>query len=420
MGQGWLEMESIEIDDRYIEQEQLPSATATATELKEEVGAYGSMAAGVANPIKRHQCPICGVLSSSRANLRRHMLVHTKQTPLMCAICGKGILRLCSLQRHMRTVYSDERPFACTLCQSRFKLQFSLATHMKKTHGETPETEPSAVAKDIPRHQCPICGVPSSSRTNLRRHMLVHTKQRPRICAVCGKGIIRLDSLKRHMKMVHGQIPEKASRRKNSKQHQCKICLRAFTNRGRLRSHMRVHIKQERVVCITCGKSYQDNSALMNHQAVHSSEKPFKCERCTTTFKYQSTMLKHMRRFHGIGELHRCQQCSSLFTSVKRLTQHQETRCESMVATRNRKNHFCPQCGKGFVTKDKLTVHMVTHSDERPFACSEYDFTAKHRYYLTLHQRRHTGELFKCAQCDYAHPKKAELDRHSKVHANKH
>ncbi|KAH7716997.1 DNA integrity scanning protein, partial [Aphelenchoides avenae] len=343
--EGWFEMESIQLSDGFLKLEQASSDKAAAAEVKEEIGASSSEAAPVDKRVQRQRCPICGAWSS-RGNLRRHMLVHTKREPLICAVCGKGILCLSSLKTHMMLVHSDDSPFGCTLCTSRFKFQSGLTTHMKTVHGQTPENVPY----------------------------------------------------------------------KSSKQHQCTICLRAYTSKERLRSHMLVHIKQERLLCTTCGKGFRNEVALNKHLVVHSSEKQFKCELCTTTFKHRVTMMRHMCRLHGMGGVHRCEQCSSVFACAKRLTRHQETRCESIVAANNQNNHVCPQCGKDFATKEKLKAHLVIHSDERPFACSECDFTAKRRYQLRQHQRWHTGELFRCEHCDYAHPLKAEFDRHSKVH----
>lgn len=56
-------------------------------------------------------------------------------------------------------------------------------------------------------------------------------------------------------------------------QHQCKICLRAYSNRGRLKAHLLTHAGQTRALCSICGTSYRDKGALNRHLMVHTEER---------------------------------------------------------------------------------------------------------------------------------------------------
>ena len=49
------------------------------------------------------------------------------------------------------------------------------------------------------KNQCPICGKISAFPANLRKHMRVHTGDKPFICSVCGRGFSQKGSLKGHM-----------------------------------------------------------------------------------------------------------------------------------------------------------------------------------------------------------------------------
>ncbi|XP_052122649.1 zinc finger protein 70-like [Frankliniella occidentalis] len=53
--------------------------------------------------------------------------------------------------------------------------------------------------------QCSTCGVVVSSTSNLKRHFMTHTGERPYRCTVCGVTYTQSNNLKRHYMFTHGQ-----------------------------------------------------------------------------------------------------------------------------------------------------------------------------------------------------------------------
>lgn len=53
------------------------------------------------------------------------------------------------------------------------------------------------------QHQCLICSYKSYHRTTMKRHVKVHTGERPFKCAVCGKRFIQNADLKKHVVSQH-------------------------------------------------------------------------------------------------------------------------------------------------------------------------------------------------------------------------
>ena len=55
------------------------------------------------------------------------------------------------------------------------------------------------------RNQCGICLKFFRDNYKLRRHAVVHTKEKPYACRLCGKGFTQLESLRGHMTKLHQQ-----------------------------------------------------------------------------------------------------------------------------------------------------------------------------------------------------------------------
>lgn len=67
--------------------------------------------------------------------------------------------------------------------------------------------------------------------TKLRRHEVIHSKERPFVCEICASSFKMIDGLKNHMKR-HGSI---------IKNHVCNQCDHKFSSKDRLDQHMMTH-----------------------------------------------------------------------------------------------------------------------------------------------------------------------------------
>ena len=233
--------------------------------------------------------------------------------------------------------------FICSYCGKRYTARYysNYQLHLKYHNKEKP-------------YLCATCGKAFTEKSKLTVHLMSHNNERPCICEICGRGFYTRVNLRYHIQRMHKERPPKP--------YECDICDTKFVSIYNLNTHKKV---------------------------THSDERPFQCGICQKTFKTRAALeKKHIAFHHKTGPMFHCTICPKSFRLKDYLKIH-------MKRHNNERTHFCDTCGKGFYDKKSLREHFRIHSGEKPYECNYCDYRCALKGNLDKHMKTHSDDKVK-------------------------
>lgn len=291
------------------------------------------------------KCEYCDKKFSNNFNLKRHLFIHTLQTPYKCDLCDAKFSRRDKLKAHIM-IHTCEKPFTCDACGLNYRTKEKLNFHQQRSCNNDDSSDSEKYKR---KYSCDVCFKTFTLVSSLNTHMQLHTDDRV-ICNLCGKPYATEKKLKEHQLKVHYKKPNQG------KEFLCNICAKQYSTKIVLQRHILSHFGLGKIYkCKVCDKSFSQSGSLALHTKIHTGEKPYVCHICSRAFNKPSNLQRHIRVHENIRPFS-CTICGKQFSVKSSLVIH-------LRIHTGEKPYVCDVCGKKFVDRGSLTKHSKIHNN---------------------------------------------------------
>ncbi|CAG7719500.1 unnamed protein product [Allacma fusca] len=305
---------------------------------------------------------------------------------------------------------------SCPYCHAEFESEDSLEEHMEDCPNMNNEPYDSSSDQKPISNNFELSSIlsfhPTGSNTILSKQFG---------CMICPKKFRFKSQLNRHVKIHTGDRP-----------HSCDVCGGTFASRWHLSRHQMTHLVEQKVFfCDLCLTAFSRKKNFELHSKVHAKQKPFKCGECPACFKVKDELVLHMQVHAGrktvpVPGLESVPVSTPPLPKLVPLPVSLKVPNPENLSAASNNTTFDPKFFVGKMKLPKLTPSVsvsVPPKGKRgrkknpnrifAFACDVCGHTFSRNHHLQRHKLIHTGERpFRCEQCDKSFSRKERLNAH--------
>ena len=252
-------------------------------------------------------CKICGHLTNSIYNLKRHESRHHDKnntvTFIDCSTCGEKVKNTDKERRSHRYKHfprnkrkdPSTHTLSCNQCDYITDKDRYLRMHMVNYHSSN-------------QHICDLCPFQTPFETKLKIHK--HTAHILQSCDDCGFKTNIKDTMSKH------KLSHKERKGPGWKPTECRFCGYPVPTTDILLSHRKEKHASEYVFCDQCDYS----ATRVRRLKMHRKKLHYQCDVCNTNLNSKDLLDVHERDIHG--KSHKCTHCSSTFTNIENFKSH--------------------------------------------------------------------------------------------------
>ncbi|XP_067009796.2 PR domain zinc finger protein 10 [Anabrus simplex] len=334
-----------------------------------------------------------------------------------CFECNEKFVNSDELQKHLN-VHETERGEDVNIQKSRTR-RSSRSSYRRRglLHFSPKKFKPGLEKNEVRSYQCHTCNRIFPRNYSLKRHLLLHAKDKKFSCDVCGCHFTHIYNRDKHMRKHH----KIAVLNPNSKMD--------FDKKpDGTDGAVPLMSGETEWFCTHCNLTFDNPSVLNLHTLAHAAENLEETETITGLPSDFMTMYHEGEYLVESGDL-QCPQCTKVFPTKRELVEHvsehgkhQEQFRRIRIGSLNpAKPWKCELCYKAFASEDRLQRHMLVHGTEesKPLQCDVCYKRFLNNSALACHVKVHTEKkIFECPICKTIFDQILSLKEHIRVHSN--
>ncbi|SCO59681.1 zinc finger transcription factor, putative [Plasmodium berghei] len=366
-----------------------------------------------------------------------------------CNICNAVFVKGKLMQRHLKSVHSNERPYECDICFKRYKRPDHLKLHLMKHTSNRNEKKfecstchsvyltvrqlDNCKLKHLKNPNKNVTDNNQGSTTILTRKMVSSLKK----CNNINKENNMMENIsqKKNNESEENKENEKGKEvnnndendnnntdnieNKNQKEDENNISNNLENNTNdninlpeikREAPEQNSNIPVEIRTCNVCSMVFSNKKLMKRHlMSVHTDSRPYKCELCLKTYKRSDHLKKHIltHEDNKVKTKYKCAICQIEFDTQKELKEHKI------------RHYQCPyeNCSYHYSTISNMKYHLNKHKCNLYYSCP----VCNEQFYIYKEFIQHKRSCFKkkyvCLQCNKIYLHSNGYNKHiKKVH----